>query len=172
MTDVVEGGELSEIRRLNVELKLLVDLNTPVIRETVHAVVDKNDQEFLHLRCLGVLKTVVRWVLHHSTEEVRPCDPIHALLLRLDCAAGDLCVDVVVDLTNQRGLNREGIVEILSIEVLLALLHEHAGYAFIVELWTTRATNHLENVRHRHVHITLCLRVKELRAFNDHQPSR
>ena len=78
---------------------------------------------------------------------------------------------MVGQLVQKRRLDREGVVQILLVEVLLAFFHVHTGNPEIVELRSARSPDHLKKVRHGEVHIAFGFGVEVLGSLHDHQSS-
>ena len=169
---IVKRRDLPQIRRLQPKRIVRINLHTLAINQRLNLFIHQLHQKTRHIFTLTILKPVEQRVPQNPPEEISPRQPIDAMLPVRDRPGVNLRVEMVGQLRQQAALNRERIVQVLFIEIFLRLLHEHAGYPLIIELRSPRPPDHLQNVRHREVHVLLQLGVEELRPLDDDQPGR
>mmetsp|Transcript_11443 Transcript_11443/g.26919 ORF Transcript_11443/g.26919 Transcript_11443/m.26919 type:complete len:529 (-) Transcript_11443:2266-3852(-) len=115
---------------------------------------------------------VEAWVHQEPPEEVGPGEVLDGVLLGLDGSAAHFGHEVVVQHIPKVRLHGERLVEELLVEVLLGRVHKDAAHALVVELRSTRAPHHLEDVCDGEVDVSALLAVEELGALDHHEAGR
>ena len=111
-----------------------VDLDAPRVGEVVEDDVREGREVLAHGVGVFGLDAVVRRVLQHAPEEVRPREVVDGVEARLDHAARHLGAQVVVQALVQVALDGERLVEELFVKLVLRLVHQDARDALVVEL--------------------------------------
>jgi hypothetical protein len=80
-----------------------------------------------------------------------------------------LSIQMVGQDSQEFGLDRERLVQEALVEGLFNVVDKEHCHSLVVILWSTSATNHLQNICDWHVHVSLFLAVKNLSSFDNHQ---
>eukprot|EP00053_Salpingoeca_punica_P020083 m.207382 g.207382 ORF g.207382 m.207382 type:complete len:978 (-) comp17788_c0_seq1:3740-6673(-) len=165
VVDVVEGGNGAEVERRE-RVVVLVDADALGLLQLRQRVLHQLRQVVRQVAVCRALQRVVVWIVRHAHIEEGPRQVVDGVLLVLDHARDNLCVEVVVDHVVQVRLDRQRLVEELLEKVLLRGQAHDDCHARLGPPRIAAQANHLQNVREGIVDIAVLAAVVGLRVHH------